>query len=245
MSNDIQAAVAAATTKLISSGAIEQEIEKALAKTVTQVINDQLTSYSTFGKELREHVEKSMAVNFEKLTLPSYGQSILALVSNLVQNKAEESIALSVKKELESLLANPEREIKLSELIDRFKQQHKDDYDRGERISVFFRRDLDTGTSSIKFPMLHLSPRENQSTRDLHNWPIRLHLFQKGNTAEIIGIQVDQRDASKDPMFALGCDRFEQSLYSMFASKTVLVMDVEDDEIDLDLPEREDECHCD
>ena len=244
MSNDIKTAVAAATDKLIASGAIEQEIEKALAKTVTQVINDQLTSYSTFGKELREHVEKALAVNLDKLTLPSYGQSILALVNNLVRHKAEESIAVSVKKELETLLANPEREVKLSELLDRFKQQHKDDYDRGERISVFIRRD-DDRSSSIRFPMLYLSPKQAQSTRDVYSWPIRLHLYQTGNTAEIIGVQVDQRDASKDPMFALGCDRFGKSLYSMFASKTVLVMDVEDDEIDLDLPEREDECHCD
>ena len=51
-------------------------------------MNDALRSYSDFGKKLKKEVETNLAINLEKLDIPSYNQVIL----NMIQDELDNSI---------------------------------------------------------------------------------------------------------------------------------------------------------
>lgn len=232
MQNTIQAAVHAATQTLIESGAIEKRIEEALEKTISSAIKSELESYSKFGQSIKDKVAQALAVNFDDLTLPSYGESILAVVSNIVKARAEASIAEHVQGRLEELLANPEREISLSTLVDRWCQHVADkrgySHDRPENVGLFIDRD----GSLSSFLQIYLHENCRASTREKYSWPIMIHAMKREQGKwEMIGLRINGRDAERDPMFALGCTKFERSLYSMFASGTKLEIG-DDDDID-------------
>lgn len=242
MSNTIETAVHAATANLIASGLIEKKIEETLAKTIESAIAEHLREYSDFGKKIKEKVSEALAVDFDRLTLPTYGASIVALIEQIVKQRADESIATSIKDRLDDMLANPPRLIKLSELVANYVKSVKDEYDRRDADSATCIVHRDPDRLSETFCMVHLAPNR-VPTHDRYACPVAIHLMRVEKTDEwkVIGIRISGKDASKDPMFALGCDAYERSLYAMYAVGSHVIVD--EDAVDTTYPE-DHECRC-
>jgi hypothetical protein len=242
MSNTIEAAVHSATTNLIASGLIEKKIEEVLGKTIESAIEAHLRDYSDFGKQIKAKVGEALAVDFDRLTLPTYGASIVALIEQLVKEKADASIALSIKDRLTEMLGAPQRVIKLSKLVADFAENAKDDYERrdAERVGFFIHRDA--GILGESFCEIHLDHREvTRHDRYSANVGIHLHRVDRTDEWKVIGIRIKGKNAEKDPMFALGCDAFERDLYSLYATGSRIVLD--EAAVETAYPE-DNECHC-
>lgn len=241
MTNTIEAAVHAATTNIIASGAIERKIEEALTKTIEAILAEHLREYSDFGKQLRIKVSEALAVDFDRLTLPSYGASILSVIEATLKTRADASIAESITHRLDDLLKAPPRTIELSKLVTDYIDSTKGDYERHDSDHVTCIVHHEGGGYQKNFRMVHLAPKVVPD-RDRYACPIQIHLMRVEGSEEwkVIGLRIAQKDATKDPMFALGCDAFERDLYSMYASGSRLILDEES--VETQYPE--DECHC-
>lgn len=87
---DLTIAVHAALEKLIASGKIEEHIEATLAKTIGSTINDALSSYSDFGKQLSSKVKEALLLR-EDINLPAYNHAVLQIVKKQVETAVARS----------------------------------------------------------------------------------------------------------------------------------------------------------
>jgi site-specific DNA-cytosine methylase len=117
---ELQQAVSNAFANVVAAGTIEKAIEEKLTSTITSIINEELRSYSDFGKALSEQVKAAMQVDFSNLELPGYNDLILKLIRAQVEHQASTSIAAQVEAQMKELLAPAPAEIKLSELVEEF-----------------------------------------------------------------------------------------------------------------------------
>jgi len=242
MSNTIEAAVHAATANLIASGVIEKKIEEALGKTIESAFEAHLRDYSDFGKQIKAKVGEALAVDFDRLTLPTYGASIVALIGQIVKEKADASIALSIKDRLTEMLGAPQRVLKLSQLVTDYAENAKDDYERrdSENVGLFIHRD--DGILGESFCEIHLDHKE-VSRHDRYSANVGIHLHRVDRTDEwkVIGLRIKGKKADQDPMFALGCDAFERDLYALYATGSRIVLD--ENAVETAYPE-DHECRC-
>lgn len=231
---ELQNAVASAFANVVAQGVIEKAIEKKLTDTITSIIDEQLRSYSDFGKALGEHVKGALKVDFDKLGLPGYNDFILKLVRAQVSQQAEDSIARQVESQMKELLDPAPTEITLSELVQEFIKFADDEYryssHQPDQITLISNRD-ETYTSSV-FHHIYLDPEPGKSRYDCA-YEINVH------NGKVYSIRLDKTDPSKHLL--LGALRgFRRRLFQLHAAGTKLVIDRDVDEIDMYYPGRGD-----
>lgn len=118
---DFRQVVIESLDKLIGQQLIEAAIEKALAKTIEEIVQQELRSYSDFGKQLQAAVKKSLELH-GTLELASYNQSILNIVKRQVEAGVNNALQREIAANLEDLLTAPPAEIRLSQVVEAFKK---------------------------------------------------------------------------------------------------------------------------
>lgn len=139
---DITRAVEYAIRKLVDSGSIEEVIEKKIAETVSRLIEEQLSSYSPFGKAVNEKIKEALSVDYERVSIPAYN----AMIADVVVRKVHEYVATTgvanIEETLGAILKPAPKQIKLSEIIEKFKEDvvERFDYDpeKHTKITVYF-----------------------------------------------------------------------------------------------------------
>lgn len=104
-------------------GFVQATVEKKMKQTMESIIDDIFSSWSSFGKNLKEHIQQELKVNLDELKLEAYNHMIL----NVVKEKMDEAIHVQgtekIKKQLDDLLSDTKTEYKLSEIIERMKDK--------------------------------------------------------------------------------------------------------------------------
>lgn len=104
-------------------GFVQATVEKKMKQTMESIIDDIFSSWSNFGKNLKEHIQQELKVNLDELKLEAYNHMIL----NVVKEKMDEAIHVQgtekIKKQLDYLLSDTKTEYKLSEIIERMKDK--------------------------------------------------------------------------------------------------------------------------
>jgi len=107
-------------------GFVQATVEKKMKQTMESIIDDIFSSWSSFGKNLKEHIQQELKVNLDELKLEAYNHMIL----NVVKEKMDEAIHVQgtekIKKQLDDLLSDNKTEYKLSEIIERMKDDVMD-----------------------------------------------------------------------------------------------------------------------
>jgi len=127
---DFNNAVNEAMAKITSNGTIEKIIEAQLTNTVKSLVNDQLRSYSDFGKALQEKIDTDLAVSLNNITFSEYNETILHLVAGALNNAVTGEAHEKLKKDINELFESPPKEITLSEVIEKYKEESAE-YERG------------------------------------------------------------------------------------------------------------------
>lgn len=224
---DVRAAVIEALDKLVTSGAIEQAIEKQLAETMASVVKSELASYSDFGKRLSEAVKQSLALH-DRLDLPSYNHAILRIIERQVERGMQASIEREVAARMKELLTPAPESIKLSELVEQY-IEHLNEQARGGcvcygdgRITCLL-EDSDYG-----FRRLTLAKEAGKRRND---GDIQIGITKEGR---IYHLHFRDRDVEKE-MFAGPFHGFERSIFQMRAAGTRIEIDAHPEELSLEL----------
>ena len=59
---------------------VEGVVKKRLQETITSIVDDIFRSYSDFGKNLKNHIEENLKIDFENLGIEGYNTLVLAVV---------------------------------------------------------------------------------------------------------------------------------------------------------------------
>lgn len=129
---NIQDQVQSALNNVISSGKIEEIISKKIEKTIEDILDDSLRSYSDFGKQVKEVVNQSLQIDLSKISTLGYQQIIVDIVNQKLKEATLEHISKPIEDVLKEVIAPFEkRTYKLSEIIEKYKEcewDSSDDY---------------------------------------------------------------------------------------------------------------------
>lgn len=127
-------------SRLKEENYVEAIVKKQLEKTIQDIIEDSLKSWSDFGKELKQQVQKQMQLNLDRLDIPSYNQIILNAIKDELERSVYEEGVKSIQENIQNILGTSKEEYKLSELIKEIVAQDCElnelDYDDYKEITV-------------------------------------------------------------------------------------------------------------
>lgn len=124
---DIAELVQNSVANIATTGQLNEIIEKALTKTVEDIVESQLRSYSDFGRALRAKIEADLVVDLSNVNFTEYNKVVMSLVEGAVNNAVTASAEEKLRKDVAALFEAPPAQIKLSELIDKFKEEIRGD----------------------------------------------------------------------------------------------------------------------
>lgn len=137
---DLNVIVNNTLSELKEEGYVEKIVKKQLEKTIQDIIEDSLRSWSDFGKELKQQVQEQMNFNLEKLDIPSYNHVVMNIIKNELERSVHEEGAKQIQESIQDLLGTAKKEYKLSELIKEIVEHDCElnelDYDDYKEITV-------------------------------------------------------------------------------------------------------------
>lgn len=229
---ELQQAVANAFANVVAAGTIEKAIEEKLSKTITSIIDDELRSYSDFGKSLHEHVKASLAVDFGNLGLPGYNDLILKVVRRQVDAQVNAVIASQVEQQMTELLQPAPAQITLSQLVGEFIKDRSDDHgcscDAPDQITLI----VEGGDSVAGYHHIYLDEEDGKSK---YSCAIQIATNKEG---EVYSLKIDDRDPKKT-LFVGPLYNFERRVFQMYAAGTKLLVDGNEDSINTYYPGRD------
>lgn len=215
---ELQAAIETAFTGMVERGELNKVITEALEKSVTSVIKQTFETYSPFQKALKEHVEKTLVINFDDLGLAGYNALLLKIIKSRVEASIFQVAEKQITAGLDELMANPPSEFKLSELIKEFRESTKGDRPPDDGISFHCKAaDSSDGYFHCAF--------DEKSRKSEYDCGYRFAVTDKG---EIYSLKFPYEGDVTKGLFVGHRFGFERTLFQLWAAKSKIVMDVDD-----------------
>lgn len=212
---NLQEMMVSSFEKIKASGFIEKKVEDRIQKTIEEIINDTFREYSDFGKNLKELVSNAVNVNLKELNLPEYNQLILNVIKIKMSHVIQEQGFTALQKDIEELLAGEQREWKLSELVEKLKEDAADDAvsDNWEEISLH----VEDGYSLVFIYM------DKEPNKEKYECDVRIVVSNGNITA------AESRSRKFDEQFWLGkLYGIEKLLFRLYAQKVKFIVDKND-----------------
>ena len=212
--------------KILKSGDIEKTIEAALKKTMGDIIDSEIRSYSNFGKNLEEIVKQAFNINPKDVTLPQYNDFLLKIITHQVEQFKSNELVAAIKKNMENLLTPAPKEIKLSKIIEDFKEHYDPrkcgEYfqNRPEKCTVFIE------TSEYGSRVIHLDPEHKDE-----KYQCAISFMVSDNDNRIFALRYEKCDL-KRTLFVDRHSQFECDLYQMSVGNTKVEVDIKEEDVD-------------
>lgn len=224
--------------KIESSGKLQEIIDKHVTESVEKLIEEQLSWRGDLYKNLQEKIGESLAVNLDKLDLPSYNYAILENIRATIEDQVNTKGLPDITAKIENMLSNPPRQYKLSELIKELAEDVEDltdlDYEETHEMSLH----VDT-VHSLSFIYFDQRP-------DIKEYDCKYRLFVTGSGKissvnigddEFTGNTIPQNFTVKQIMN--GLTGMDLTLFQMYLNGSTLVVDENKCETELSNPEFE------
>lgn len=219
MSIDLQSMVNAAMVKMHEEGAIQKIVEEKMAKTVSNIVDDVLGSYSDFGKQVKEVVKQSLAIDVDKMELPTYN----VLVRNVVRERLDQLVHVQgielLKARMDEIFKTVEPEMKLSEIVENWKEALNEDLERdGEHITVTW----EPSTYSSGGGWLYIDDEEDKSN---YQCDLRAGINRDGT---IYALHWKSHDLLKEIKTTWAIDSIGEQFFRMHAAGSKIIVDIDD-----------------
>lgn len=224
---DLKQAVSKAFNNVLASGAIEAAIEKQLASTISSLIQSEMREYSEFGKAIGAKVKEAVAVNLDRLDLPSYNDLILKILRIQIDGVMQGDAAKQLEANMAKLLEQAPAEITMEKLVEDFIEEHKEDKE-GESFTLLIERKY--GSTYVS---LDTEPGKTEYSCDF-----RLGVDKEG---KVYHLAFGGKDVAKT-LFVGPIYGFERHLFQLYAAKSKLIIaaDAEAHDFDTSFPYRGD-----
>lgn len=221
---DFEKAIQESVEKMVSSGKVNEIIEKHLEETISSAVRDSVKSYSDFGKMIEKKLE--VALNCTDITFPDYSQKmvdyVIEAVDSFMISDAKEKMQNQIKDFFKPL---DYTKIKLSEIIEKFKKD-LDEYDRENCDSEMTCIIEDDGNS---FSRIYFDIEEDQ---DKYECSHCLALHTREGKKEVFDIKMEGKTLKAKRMSIL--DSFERLLFSLYSQKIEIIIDQVNTELNFD-----------
>ncbi len=246
----VRTAVSHALEPTRISNLVNEAITGVVDKTLKDVLQSELRTYSDFGKQLEKAVKSSLKL--DPIQIPSYNHALTEFVRKTLEETSQSLIQQQVASRLKEMMECAPSSIKLSELVEAYRKEREEEIEAGcacegdyEEIAVRLERTYKDSSTLRNYWTLEFweSEDDKKSTYSSRDLPARVSLALKLEDATPDGTrkgvvhQVSYRDGeTTKKMFVGPLYNFEKLCFNLQASKSEIIFDVDEDSIqDLDL----------
>ena len=139
-----------------NDGKLEKMVTAGIEELVKGAVNNAMSSYSGFGRELSEQVKSSLHFDVKLLGLAGYNETVMQIIKAKLSTAVNIQGAAKIVEQIDGILNDVPAEIKLSELVEEFKKHCADcGVDCGDKVSC----EVDVRDS---YGTVTLTPHKNQ-----------------------------------------------------------------------------------
>ena len=218
--DDIKAAIAQASEKVLSSDLIERTIETQLKDTVQQIIQQQFSTRSDFGKALHEKIMNQMRVNLDQITFAEYNQVVMGLVQGAINNAVSDSAKDRFEAELEQMFGAPPKSIGLSQLIAKYMDDQREEMEPSNQMGLII---SEIAWSTASYLLIGLNP--NNSAESAHDCEIVLCLSPVEGSNHTYRLYRVSGNVSSRSFMPTCYHRTAKLLYQMYCASSHIVLD--------------------
>jgi len=209
--------VQSALNNVVSSGKIEEIISKRIEKTIEDILEDSLKSYSDFGKQVKEVINNSLQIDLSKISTLGYQQIVVDIVNQKLKEATLEHISKPIEDVLSQVIAPFEkRTYKLSEIIAKYKEYEWESSDSDE-IDISFHVEYgDYSSIYIGF--------DKEESKQRHSCEYQLYINKDDSLMwlfEIKGWKPQRGDLRSSPIHG----DFDNLIFNLYASQCPIEID--------------------
>jgi len=209
-----------AVGKVLESGVIEKKIEEAIGKTLTELIENNFSSYSDFGKNLKEKLKKSFNADMDRVSIPEYHTKMLTYITTEIELNMKNNFNDTMKERIQKFFKPLEKdEYKISEIVELYKDNIDFDFkndcdviDKDYEITAF----VDRSQNVEYYYYLYLDSKPNTSRYQCE--------YQIGFSEDCL-FTVSHNDGELLKIKHTILDGFERLLFNLFSCKTKIIND--------------------
>lgn len=221
MTMDLNKMVNNALAKMTEAGYVEQVVKKALEKTVSSVVDDLIGGYqSDFKKSLETHVKENLNVDMNKLNLAGYNVLLLNAAQEILDDQIQTEGIERVKSELTRMFSPMEKkEWKLSEIIEKMKNEENSDNDKaGDSISFHYDDSFSLGIH------VYFDPEENERQYGCKYFFYISRDEKNKNSGHISSLKIDNKELTNKQILN-GFYGFDKFLFQLYATGATIIAD--------------------
>lgn len=215
---ELEEQVVKAFRTMVESGQLEKSIQEKVARTVNEVLDESLKSWSPFGKALKEHVATQLNVDFRALGLGGYNDLVLSVIRSKLDSLIDATWKADLEKGMEDLLRGGPSEIKLSELMAELKETYSYDASQKGWEHATCIVESKEGISSLRW--VHFDPEPQTQT---YRCRFRMLVHADGTSPSV---SVEGKEIQSDLLDR--CHGFTRTLFQLRTAKTKIIFDLHD-----------------
>lgn len=200
--------------KFAKSGKMETIIATEIESMAKGVIGDVFRSYGSFAKGLEKHIQDNLNVNFKELGIDGYNKLVLEVLKQQIEGNLMEVGKARIEEQMTELLSNVPGEVKVSELIEDFVKQNKEDEEypdyAHENMTILVEEEDD-------FLYVSLDEEEGKSK---YSCDVRYSIYKD----KIFSLTFGGKDVEKT-VFLGNLHGFEKKLFHLWAGKATVIND--------------------
>jgi len=223
---DIAKVVGDKINQMVNDGLVDKVIEDAIEKAVTDKLQSVLTGYGDFSKNLETQIQE--AVCSKDLGLPAYHHTICRVLRTQMDAYFEKDASEQFANYVQELLSKYPKEIKLTDLIERFKEYAADE----DRSDNYYSEDEFSGTCKIVHNSGALSKRfdiylDIERGKDKYECEFQLRCDEDGL---VWAVQIGQFKPYKPgkQLFTGPLFHFEAFCFHAYTNKAKVILDTEE-----------------
>lgn len=209
---DFQEQINQQIVALFESGRIEEIVNKQVNEAVEYAIKESLNSYGGFRSKLKDVLDKQLNIDTSSFNILSYNHSVLQIVQKKLDARMDEFLNEHLAKALNEILEPIPTSIKLSGLVEKFIEHHKDDLETCGEITCLVEED-DWGGWNFRL--------DKEADKEAHRCEIYAGVNKEG---EIYYLRMDGEDP-KNKLFLGRKFGFERYLFQLYAVKAKIEND--------------------
>lgn len=229
---DLNKMVMDSLAKMESEGAVQKIVDSHVESTVNDIVKDVFGKWSGFSKQLKEHVQESLQINFKDLDLASYNHLILKAIKDKLDDEITNEGVNKIKSQIESLLSGTKREYKLSELVKELEKEIENlddlDYDQCHEMTMH----TDDSYSSYWVSL--------DARNDISEYDCKYRLLINGD-GELCSVKVNNKESYSrrninefDVKSILsGLHGLEETLFKAYTSGAKIIIDEDSCELEI------------
>lgn len=215
---ELEVAMQVAFDRMVKAGKLDQIVEAKVQKAVEEVVSDAFSYNSPFRESLKEHLKNNITVDLSSIGLGAYNDFILKVIKAKLDASVFRFAEKQIGETMDKLLKPAPVEIKLSELVEQFKEFVHNDEDRDGGISCH----IESSETISGYSTVRLDSKPRVAARDCR-YDIALN-----KNGEVYRIALPYTGDITKKIFAGPFYRFEQTLFQLYAAKTRLILDEDD-----------------